>query len=260
MSKAQLPHPEPQLGPLAPSDAPAHRVVVEGALPAAGQVVQIDGDEARHALSVKRLRVGERVDVLDGRGGVARATLMEPLVANAKPRNQVLRLSVISVERVAEVMPKVEVWSATPKGDRLTDLVDQLSQVGAASWTPLVTQRTQADPPEHKRDRLRRVAVEAMKQCGRAWLLTIGEPMALSAAMMGGVDVVVADASGGPYVPSGHGVIRVLVGPEGGWTPEELAMLKSSGARVARFGPHVMRIETAAVAACAAIMACVSVR
>lgn len=259
-----MPHPEPQRGPLAPHDAPAHRVVVEGALPAAGQVVQIDGDEARHALGVKRLRVGERVDVLDGRGGVARATVLEPVVANAKPRHQTLRLSVVSVERIAEVTPKVEVWSATPKGDRLTELVDQLSQVGAASWTPLVTQRTHADPPEHKRDRLRRVAIEAMKQCGRAWLLTIGEPTALSSALSsaiaGGVDVVVADASGGPYVPSGHGVTRVLVGPEGGWTPEELAMLKSSGARAARFGPYVMRIETAAVAACAAIMACVPVR
>lgn len=102
--------------------------------------------------------------------------------------------------------------------------------------------------------RLERHAVEAMKQCGRAWVLEIGDAVSFEEALRGDdVDVVVADASGDRYEASGGREIRVLVGPEGGWTTEELASARASGARVCSFGRHVMRIEVAAVVAAAVV-------
>jgi len=132
-------------------------------------------------------------------------------------------------------------------------MIDGLSQVGAASWSMLESERSVTEPREGKMERLERTAMEASKQCGRAWRLEIGGVMKFAEAVrMEGV--VVADVSGSAYERSGADVVRLLVGPEGGWAPEELQLARARGAAVCRFGPHVMRIETAAVVAAGIIM------
>jgi 16S rRNA (uracil1498-N3)-methyltransferase len=149
------------------------------------------------------------------------------------------------------------VWSATPKGPRAAELIEQLSQVGAAAWRPLMTERGVVDPGDVKVERLRRVALESAKQCGRAWVMEIGDPSPLDAALGAGDEpVVVADAAGGRYRPAaGAASVRVLIGPEGGWSDaERVAICAAPGITFASFGPHVMRIETAAVAAAAIIL------
>ncbi|XHC25408.1 RsmE family RNA methyltransferase [Phycisphaerales bacterium ac7] len=79
--------------------------------------------------------------------------------------------------------------------------------------------------------------------------MQIGAPLALSDALEteAGERLVIADASGGEYQPGGPGTVRALVGPEGGWTSEELDAAQRAGAQVVGLGPHVLRIETAAV-------------
>jgi 16S rRNA (uracil1498-N3)-methyltransferase len=147
----------------------------------------------------------------------------------------------------------VEVVSAAPKGPRLGDMIDGLSQVGAASWSPLDSARGVVEPGAAKLGRLERIAAEAAKQCGRAWRLEIGAGLRFEDSLGGG-NVVLADALGAPYKASGQGTVRVLVGPEGGWDPRELDAARRAGVRIARFGPHAMRIETATVAAAAVIL------
>lgn len=233
-----------------------HRVHLEGAWSGPGSVVAIGGDEARHALRTKRLRPGEPVELFDGAGRVAMGEVETPTGARGN-RERELLVRVISERVVEQESPRIEVWSATPKGARVDELVEGLSEVGAASWVPLRAARTVVDPRPAKLDRLRRLAVESAKQCGRAWILEIDRERTFSDALTprAGVRIVLADGGGGSYQPVGVApeVVRLLIGPEGGWTDAEREQARSAGAVVARFGPHLMRIETAAVAAAAIV-------
>jgi 16S rRNA (uracil1498-N3)-methyltransferase len=236
-----------------------HRILVDGLSAGAGGTVAVDGEEARHALRVKRVRMGEKVELMDGRGGVALGVVVEA-DEGGKKRDGSLVVRVESVRHVDPERPRVEVWTAAAKGGRVDDLVDQLSQAGATKWRPLEAARSVSEPREAKMERLERIACEASKQCGRAWVMEIGPMAGMEEAVRGGegVRVVVCDAAGEPWraeMGSGAEVIRLLVGPEGGWTAEELGAARAAGAVTARFGPHVMRIETAGVVACGVVRA-----
>jgi 16S rRNA (uracil1498-N3)-methyltransferase len=206
--------------------------------PREGETLRIDGVEAKHA-RVRRLGVGERVEILDGKGSVAGAVVL------GFPG--VLEVRVEEVRRVERLSPRVEVTSAIPKGGRLDELIGGLSQVGAASWRGLRTARGVAEVRASKSARIEKLAEEASKQCGRAWVMEIGGETSIEEALDG--EVVAADAEGDPYLASGAVDVRVLVGPEGGWTEDELGLMREGGARVCSFGAHVMRIEVAAVVA-----------
>ncbi len=225
------------------------------ALPAqAGGVVLIDGDEAHHAARVRRLEPGDAVALHDGRGGIAEASL----VRSYKSRDGwSLEVRIGAVRREPPPSPALEVWASAPKGERLELMLDGLSQVGASTWRPLLSERTVVEPRAGKLDRLRRVAVESMKQCGRAWALSIGEPAGLARAAEAGAWIVVAHADAPSLSPPTHRPIaaRLIIGPEGGLSPCELDVLRRCGATPANFGPHVMRIETAAVVGAAATIA-----
>ena len=226
-----------------------HRIYFEGDLrPGA---LSIGGDEAHHAVRVKRLAIGDRVQVLNGRGRIANAVI----VGTGKDGHTwTLRLEVASVDLAPPTTPRLEVCSPAPKGQRLAEMIDALSQVGAAVWSYLETQHSDAEPRPAKMDRLARIAAEASKQCGRAWLLQIGPALSFPQALAGDAAVVLADASGEPYRAAQTPAIRLLVGPEGGWSPRELQQARAAGLRIARFGPHTMRIETAAPVAAAIIL------
>lgn len=237
-----------------------HRLWVENAELPVGQELEIDGDEAAHALRVKRVRPDEQVELLDGRGVVVRAVV---LPGTALPsgkrahREAALRVRVLSVTRHEHVSPNVEVYTATPKGGRADELVDHLSQVGAAAWGPLSTSRGVDEPGAHKLDRLERISREACKQSGRAWQLDVLPAIAFAEALRStdGRQVLVCDGAGEVFDTSSRaGKLRVLIGPEGGWTSDELALAKREGARITRFGPHTMRIETAAVIAAGVVL------
>lgn len=229
---------------------PRHRLYIDdpGAL-VEGDVV-IGGEEARHAIRVKRLGRGEAVEILDGAGRVGAGTLADTTRDGAEWRAVV---SVRSVRSEAPQRPRVVVCAAPPQGSRLDVMIDGLSQTGAAEWRALRTGRAAPDSEAGGRrsERMERIAAEASKQCGRAWLLEIGEPVALGAALRGvaGEGVVMAHADGEPYVRIGAGMIRLLIGPEGGWEGSELDAARAVGVRIVRFGPHTMRVETAAVVA-----------
>jgi 16S rRNA (uracil1498-N3)-methyltransferase len=231
-----------------------HRLYLDS-IPNAGDLLTVEGDEAKHAVRVKRLEPGDPVQLLDGAGGVAEG-IVEARDPAAKKGEWRLPIRVESVRRVEPVRPAIHVFSATPKGPRFEEMIDALSQAGAASWGPLATERGVVDPRETKLARIQRVAVEASKQCGRPWVLGTepGERLAGALAWKGG-PVILADATGGAFTPTGAGGIRLLVGPEGGWTRGELAAARDAGATVCAFGPHAMRIETAAVVATGIIMA-----
>lgn len=232
---------------LQPRSNPVHRIF-HPELPAGpGPGLTISGEEAHHAARVKRAEPGDAVQLLDGRGTVADAAITD-INKDRRSGEWTLHLTITALRHVPPVAPRLEVWASSPKGARLEAMIDGLSQSGAAAWAPLRTARTVVEPRETKLDRMHRLAAEASKQCGRAWHLEVLEGGDLSQALAG-PRVVVADASGAPHRATGAAAIRLLIGPEGGWTPEELTAARGAGAEIAAFGPHIMRIETAAVVA-----------
>ncbi len=214
--------------------------------------IRLEGDEAHHALRVRRLREGDRVELIDGAG-----TVLPGRVAAADGRGRWIEIEPAGpAARVEPVRPRLEVCSAAPKGDRLGAMIDQLSQLGAASWRPLNSARSVVDPREAKLDRLRRVAIESAKQCGRAWVLEIGDAVSLEQALdaPGSTRVLVCDAGGAGAPTDPPEAVRLIVGPEGGLSDEELELAGQRGATAVRLGPHTMRIEAAAAAAAAILM------
>jgi len=206
------------------------------------------GDEAKHALRVKRLRDGERVLALDGSGTV--------IEGSAIGVGRELIVEVEEERSTPPVNPSIEVWAPAPKGSRVGDMVDLLSQAGASAWIPMKTERSVSELTPAKRRRLERVAVEACKQSRRAWLLKIGEEAPLSAALRDdGAALVLAEQSGEAMAPISAERIRLLIGPEGGFTKRETERILDAGASTRSLGPHVMRIEAAAVAGCATLLA-----
>ncbi len=228
-----------------------HRIYFPDPLPPAGGRVTLAGEEAQHAHRVKRVGAGGVVSLHDGRGGVA---LAEVIGATKQRGEWTLELRVREVESRERPGPRLTVLAAAPKGDRLEAMVDGLAQVGVERFSPLVTARTVVEPRQGKLDRLARVAVEAMKQSGAAHLLEIGGPVPLAEALGGGAPVIVADASGAAWRGPAPARATLLVGPEGGWTLEELGEARAAGASIARFGVLTMRVEVAAVVAAGIVM------
>lgn len=214
----------------------------------------VGGDEAKHAIRVKRLEAGDSIRLVDGRGAAAEAKITDTR-KERRTGEWVLEAELSRVEVLPEHAPRLHVLAGAPKGDAIEQMIDGLSQVGAASWAPLISLRSVVEPREGKLRRLERVAEEALKQCGRDRLLAIGDNTSLDEALARGGTIVAADGSGERYTRTGAPEITLLIGPEGGWDTRELAKMKAAGVRVANFGPHIMRIETAAIVCAAMVVA-----
>jgi len=219
-----------------------------------GTHIQIEGSEAHHAARVKRLGVGSPLEIITGTGSAVQGTIAR--IDKPSRGEWTLTIQITQTVSADPIEPQVHVYAAAPKGRHLEEMVDQLSQVGAASWTPLLSERTVVEPRAHKLDRLVRVTIEAAKQCGRAHLLSIGSPVRLEdvLAQSAQKNLLIADATGGRCPKGCPSPCTLLIGPEGGWTAAELDLAQRAGAEVVCFGVHTMRIETAAVAACSILL------
>lgn len=221
--------------------------------PSGGRAV-LTGDEARHLARVLRAAVGDEVTLFDGRG-----------------RSWSARVAVIGRDEVELETgePRVELGGGTaltvavalPKGERQKWLVEKLTELGAARLVPLVTERGVAEATAAAVARLERGVIEASKQCGRDTLMEIGPPASVAAVVAGrAADAIglVADPRGQPLDAAGwpaHAAVIALVGPEGGFSPAELALADAAGWPRITLGHYVLRIETAAVALAARLAA-----
>jgi 16S rRNA (uracil1498-N3)-methyltransferase len=231
----------------AAQDAAAHTFVV-----ALDDTVEVTGPDGHHLQRVRRLRAGEHVTAADGDGNwrAYEISAVEP---------GCLRL-VATGERVREpvLAPEVALAVALTKAGALDTVVAKCTELGVARITPVRAARcvVQWDEAQAERavTRLRTVAREAAGQSRRARLPVIGAVVALS-AFVGRDGVVIADRAGSPpadLVTPACGTWTVVVGPEGGFDPAEIEAF-GDAPRVT-LGPHVLRAETAPIAAVARFM------
>jgi len=232
-----------------------HRIALPGRSLEEGTPIVIEDEEAHHAARVKRLDVGDPVQVLDCAGGIARCVITRREKASRRG-GWILEVVPEQVQRVPAIVPHIEVFSEPPKGHELERMVDQLSQLGAASWSPLACHRSEIEPRSGKLHRLSRIAVESSKQSGRAWAMQIGRRASFAEACSAPADtrVVVCHMSGQRFVGDASERVRLLIGPVGDLTEGELHAAQDHGATIASFGPLTMRIETACSCACAIVM------
>ncbi len=214
----------------------------------------LDGDEAHHLARVRRVGPGGRVVVFDGLGLSASAEVV------AVDRGRV-DLAIVGIEPATDLGGSLVLATAVPKGDRFQWLVEKATELGVTRLVPIRSERSVVDPRPTKLDRLRRAVIEASKQSGRSRLMEIAEPTTwadwLASGSLGAASRLLAHPGGGPVGPGldlAAGV-AVAIGPEGGFTEAEVAAALSSGYRPVGLGPTILRIETAAVASCAAVVA-----
>jgi 16S rRNA (uracil1498-N3)-methyltransferase len=224
-----------------------------------GSVVEVTGDEAHHAVAVRRLREGEQVVLTDGLG----TSVTGEVTSTGK---RVFAVTVASVSHDEPPSPAVTVVQALPKGDRGELAVEVLTEVGVDRIVPWAASRSVAvwkgERAAKSHAKWQATAREAAKQSRRSWLPTV-TPLAATgdlAAVVAEADlaVVLHEDATAPLsavdVPA-SGRIVVVVGPEGGIAPDELAVLEAAGARAVRLGAEVLRTSTAGVVAVAALLA-----
>jgi len=213
---------------------------------------ELVGTEAHHLATVRRLIPGDRITLFNGDGGEYAAE-----VVSATKKSVVLNiLSVSSANR--ELPFPLVVASALPKGDRADYLIEKLTELGVTRFIPLVTARSVVLPKVSVVEKFRRAVIEASKQCGRNRLMAVDPPVEWSVFLKRTewpeprfLLHTTADHSRLTSKP-GAGAV-VAIGPEGGFTVEEVSAASRAGWMVASLGPRVLRVETAAVAAAALI-------
>lgn len=220
-----------------------------------GARVSVTGDEARHAVSVARVRVGERIAIGDGSGFL----VWGPVVAASSTE---LAIEVDQVRHDPEPEPSLWLAQALAKGDRDELAVQAATELGAAGVIPWAAERSvsrwEGAKAAKGRERWAAIVREASKQAIRsrvpdvATLSTTAQLAELPGALLildplG--DVALTD------VPLDGDPITLVVGPEGGISPREFALLEEAGATRVRLGAEVLRTSTAGPAALAVLNA-----
>ncbi len=215
--------------------------------PVVDRQATLDGAEAHHLLHVMRARPGTEVTLFDGSG--REWTAQVATTSRSQVELEVLTLQAVDRELACPLVLGI----ALPKGDRQRWLIEKATELGVTRLVPLVTTRGVAQPTGSAQDRLRRWVVEACKQCGRNRLLEIDRPTKFgdyleqtSAEAL----KILAHPDGQLHFPERDEPTRpvyLAVGPEGGWTPEEVALACSANWQNIALGPRILRIETAAL-------------
>lgn len=235
----------------------ADRYFVE--TPIVGDRAVLEGSEAHHLARVMRGRPGDRITLFDGSG-------VEFTAEVTRMGRDEVELIVAGREYVdRELSFRLTLAVALPKGDRQRWLVEKSVELGVARVIPLETARSVARPTAGAIRRMARWVVDASKQCGRNRLMEIAECEKWHELLAGAAEIplrILAHPTGQNRPSGGETSLArfdvgaataqpreaiAAIGPEGGWTDEEVAAALRAGWRTIDLGPRILRVETAAV-------------
>jgi len=234
-----------------------------------GSEFGLSPDESRH-VRVLRLKAGVEIELFDADGGRARAVIS----GEADQRVRVCVIETDTGRRDAGgtgshgLKTCVTLAAAWPKGKRAAFLVEKCAELGVDQLIPVRYARNVVSKDEESEGvaRLRRIAAEASKQSGRNDVMRIGAEAEFAGILQGfGTDttVLLLDPRGEASLvetvlslPKAANELLLLVGPEGGFSADEIALAAQHGVVKVRMAANVLRVETAAIAACAICKAC----
>ena len=223
----------------------------------------LSGDSFRHAVKVLRLGKGDEIRIFDESGHEYQARISQvgkqQLTAEITRRRRPL----------PEPAIRLTIMPALPKADRMRWVVQKCAELGVARVVPIITERTvvriSQEEAKSRVERWRKISQEASRQCGRATVMEVDSPLPLSQAVglakRQGIALAAYEelkGEGGLWAAlkeaEGMVSLALLIGPEGGFVPEEIALMRRSGIVLVSLGPRILRSETAAMATAAVIM------
>ena len=223
-----------------------------------GDTLLLTEREAHHGGQVLRLEAGDAVTVLDGAGA-------RLVCAVKRVTRKAIELSVRTRDSVSPPEFQLTLFQAIVKGKTMESIVEKATELGVSRVVPLITERVvsqlDAERGDSKQGKWRLTAIEAIKQCGSAWLPQIDAPQKLNEVLndTGRFDLsLVASLRGGAHVRQWVQTLKtrlcsgcVWIGPEGDFTDAELDAIEANGAKPITLGPLVLRADTAAIASLA---------
>jgi 16S rRNA (uracil1498-N3)-methyltransferase len=237
----------------------ADRYFVEN--PIQGASARLVAGEAHHLAHVMRARPGDEVTLFDASG--AEFTARVERLGRSEVELAIVSRQVVDRELAVPLILGV----ALPKPDRQRWLVEKATELGILRLVPLASERSQIRPSPAALEKLRRAVVEASKQCGRNRLMEIAAPQELYAFFASETERgmrLIAHPGGQRFAPAIRALFRsaapppsihLAIGPEGGFTAQEIKLAHSRAWSTIDLGPRVLRVETAAIALAAAIVA-----
>jgi 16S rRNA (uracil1498-N3)-methyltransferase len=221
-----------------------HRIFVETITPH----VTVQGDEFHHSIRVVRARVGEEVELFDRAGNAARG------VVESIERDR-------AVIRTGESLPSrepalaIHLAMAVIQLEKFELVLQKATELGVKTIIPLVTERVELRPERYsgKVDRWEKIVFEAVKQCGRTMVPKIEPPATFDEVIARSGTKMLFDAEAEAGGVQRLQEVTLLIGPEGGWSDDELRHARERNVLFARLGPRRLRAETAAIAAVAVV-------
>jgi 16S rRNA (uracil1498-N3)-methyltransferase len=228
---------------------------------AASPRITLAGEEAHHALRVLRVRLGERVDVLNGAGACHHCTV-------DSVQKNTLDLAVIETVQTPALPWRITLFLAVPKGKTMDAVIQKATELGVSRIVPVLSERAiphlDQEAVGHKQEKWQQIAIEAVKQCGQTWLPHVESPSSWNAAIqrmpVGELDLVASLLPGSVHARQGFTdffssqghkptTLSLWIGPEGDLTPAEVESLLARGAKPITLGRLVLRVETAVISA-----------
>src|ERR1043166_2722826 len=213
----------------------------------ADRSVSLDVDETHHLRDVLRLHAGDEVSVFDGAGREFWCVVRE-----IKKRSSVLDIAEQTKPTSPESPFQITLAATVVNGEKYDLVIQKAVELGVVNFVPLYTARCEVKLKDaiKRVGRWRRIAMEATKQCGRAKLMDISEPMTFNSLIAADNRrlILFSERDGGKLKAlNGEESITIVIGPKGGWDDAELDAGRSKGVTIVTLGGRILRAETAAI-------------
>jgi 16S rRNA (uracil1498-N3)-methyltransferase len=229
------------------------------------ETVVISGDDAHHIVRVLRLKEGDSLKLSDGKN-----TEIIVIIEDVDYKNLKIKARVIEKNKMEGVCPAITLFQGVPKGDRFDLIIQKNTEIGVSRFVPVITQRTvvelSGDKPGRRRERWQKIAREAAKQCLRLDIPEVSTPVDFEKSLE---EIKFHQLAVVPWEEEKSASFRellqnlskkniskiaVFIGPEGGFSQEEIEKAKMAGAFTVSLGPRILRTETAGIVVCSIIM------
>lgn len=223
-------------------------------------IMRLAGSEQHHLRNVLRLKPGEVLRIMDGKGNVYRARLLE---TGGDRRSSAVR--VLNHEYRPPVSPTLTLFQGLPKNDKMEMILQKTAELGVAEIVPMLSAYALQNPGQNRYKRWERILIAAMKQSARTWLPELREAQTFESSLAGSsgcplrLFLTPEGGQGFPIQPLKSvlrdaprpAAISLFVGPEGGFSDSEAACAVESGCTLVTLGSNILRAETAAIVAVA---------